>query len=474
MAAAHIKPSDFGLAARLTTNNLYEWQNQTMDAVANGYRSALCAPNGSGKSSTVVCFLILWFLHEYPRGRVVVTSGSWTQLENQVFNSLKAFATHPFFANWQFLDSHVETPQGGFADGISVNDSRKAVGYHKNADSPVLLIIDEASAVSDDVFLAFNKCTPTFQLITGTAGPASGQFYRLFTSEAQYWFTRRISYRDCTHLRETQRLIDLDLYGADSIFYKNRWESAFTSDGGESVISLDSIRSLMSNPPAWEQPGFLTAGCDFAAGGGNLCVLALARGNKLELDQARWCWSHANTNHSAARFVNLFRELKLASHQIFADGDGLGRGFVDNLEECGFFVREIHNGAAAKDSNRYASIVAEQWDSLAMLIVKKRIILPNCEELFAQLSNRRREYAIRDGLVKIKLESKQDMRARNVSSPDLADACVLALMNGWGSLPGNLNPERHERLHKELQECARMIERARSPFATGYVSFRGW
>ena len=364
MASAHIKPSDFVIAGRLTTNNLYEWQNLSMDAVANGYRSALCAPNGSGKSSTVVAFLILWFLHEYPRGRVVVTSGSWSQLENQVFNSLKSFATHPFFSDWVFLDSSIKTHAGGSCDGISVNDSRKAVGYHKNPDSPVLLVIDEASAVSDDVFLAFSKCTPTFQLITGTAGPSSGQFYRTFTSEAQYWFTRRISWRNCPHLSSTQRLIDLDLYGEGSIYYKNRWESAFASDGGESVISLDAIRECVAHPPAWEQSGLLTAGCDFAAGGGALCVLALARGNKLELDQARWCWSHANTNHSAARFVNLFRELKLKSHQIFADGDGLGRGFVDNLEECDFFVREMHNGAAAKDSNRYASIVAEQWANL--------------------------------------------------------------------------------------------------------------
>src|SRR4029077_12548192 len=127
-------------------------------------------------------------------------------------------------------------------------------------------------------------------------------------------------------------------------------------------------------------------------------------------------WSHANTNHSAGKFVTLFREVKLQSHQIFADGDGLGRGFVDKLEECGFFVREMHNGAKAKDNDRYASILAEQWDQLNTLIVKRRIILPAWEELFAQLSNRRREYSIKEGLVKIKLESKADMRARNVNS----------------------------------------------------------
>jgi hypothetical protein len=472
---AHLKPSDFALAARLTSHKLYEWQNKCMDAVAAGYQTALCAPNGSGKSSTVVTFLILWFLHEYPRGRVIVTSGSWSQLENQVFTSLKNFATHEFFKDWEFLDTSIKTPAGGSCEGISVNDSKKAVGYHKDENSPVLLIIDEASAVFDPVFESFGKCSPTFQLITGTAGAASGRFYRLFTSEAKFWFTTKIDFRDCPHLSDTKRMIDLEIYGSDSIFYKNRWLSAFASDAGESVISLDAIRECVAYPPAWEQPGFVTCGCDFAAGGGNLCVLCLARGNKIELDEANWCWSHANTNHSAGKFVTLFRELKLQSHQIFADGDGLGRGFVDNLEECDFYVREMHNGAAAKDSDRYASIVAEQWDQLNTLIVKRRIILPACEELFAQLSNRRREYSIKDGLLKIKLESKADMRARNVSSPDLADAAVLALMNGWGSLPGNLNPAGDKRMRKELERVNRTMEHYRSPFATRFIDFsRGW
>ena len=473
MAAAHIKPSDFGLAARLTTNNLYEWQNQTMDAVANGYRSALCAPNGSGKSSTVVCFLILWFLHEYPRGRVVVTSGSWTQLENQVFNSLKAFATHPFFANWQFLDSHVETPQGGFATASASMIPAKPSATTKTLTHPSCsLSMRPAPSAMMSFWLSTNAPLP-FNLSPAppalppadsiasllpkpNIGSPEDQLPRLSAPQGNSTPHRPRPLRRRLHLLQKSMGISLHF----------RWRRK------RDFVGLYPLPHV--HPPAWEQPGFLTAGCDFAAGGGNLCVLALARGNKLELDQARWCWSHANTNHSAAGSLTSLENLNSQCHQIFADGDGLGRGFVDNLEECGFFVREIHNGAAAKDSNRYASIVAEQWDSLAILIVKKRIILPNCEELFAQLSNRRREYAIRDGLVKIKLESKQDMRARNVSSPDLADACVLALMNGWGSLPGNLNPERHERLHKELQECARMIERARSPFATGYVSFRGW
>jgi hypothetical protein len=471
----HIKPSDFVHAANLTSDKLYGWQKDVIDAVASGWPSALIAPNGSGKSSRAVTYLILWFLHEYPRGRCIVTSGSWSQLENQIFNSLKGFATHEFFKSWEFLDSSVKNNKGGFCNGISVNDSTRAVGYHKDADSPVLLIIDEASAVSDAVFEAFGKCSPTFQLVTGTAGTASGRFYRLFTSEKDYWFTRKIDFRQCPHLPDTKRLVDLEIFGENSPFYRNRWLSEFASDNGENVISLDAIRECVAHPPPWEQPGFVTAGCDFAGSGADQCTLALARGNKVEIDPHHWAWHAANTNHSAGRFVSLFRELNLQSHQIFADVDGLGIGFVNNMQECGYFVREMRNGSPARDPDRYANINAEQWDQLATLIVKRRIILPNCEELFLQLSNRQRQYVISAGKLRIKLESKQSMKARNVHSPDLADALVLALMNGWGGLPQNLNPAASKRFSQDLATCERINRRGRSEFAVEYVDWnRVW
>jgi hypothetical protein len=67
------------------------------------------------------------------------------------------------------------------------------------------------------------------------------------------------------------------------------------------------------------------------------------------------------------------------------------------------------------------------------------------------------------------------MRSRNVSSPDMADACVLALMNGWRSLPANLNPAGDKRMHQELATCARLLKHGQSLFATPYIDFsRGW
>jgi len=200
--------------------NLYTWQIETLAACGKGMPTACLAPNGSGKSSTVLTALILWFLSEFPTGRAIVTSGSWAQLKSQLFDSLKRFQHHPLFRGWDFQESAIKTPQGGFAIGLSVEDAYKMEGHHRRDDSPVLIAIDEAKAISDPVFEAIGKCTPTFQITVSSAGPAAGKLYRIFTSESQFWFRRRVTYRECPHLPEAQRLIDIELYpqGENSTF----------------------------------------------------------------------------------------------------------------------------------------------------------------------------------------------------------------------------------------------------------------
>jgi hypothetical protein len=76
--AAHTQPHDFAVSALHL--NLYPWQANALATAGRGMPSVVCAPNGSGKSSVTITGLILWFLHEFPLGRAVVTSGSWAQL----------------------------------------------------------------------------------------------------------------------------------------------------------------------------------------------------------------------------------------------------------------------------------------------------------------------------------------------------------------------------------------------------------
>lgn len=59
----------------------YDWQINTYEDINDYRRTAVVAANGSGKTVSLVGPVVLWWLYCFPRGRVVLTSGSWRQLK---------------------------------------------------------------------------------------------------------------------------------------------------------------------------------------------------------------------------------------------------------------------------------------------------------------------------------------------------------------------------------------------------------
>jgi hypothetical protein len=146
---ARIAPPVFAFSALKL--NLYTWQIETLAGVGKGMPTACLLPTVPAKAPPFLTELILWFLSEFPTGRAIVTSGSWAQLKSQLFDSLKRFQHHPLFRGWDFQESAIKTPQGGFAIGLSVDDAYKMEGHHRRNDSPVLIAIDEAKAMVADL-----------------------------------------------------------------------------------------------------------------------------------------------------------------------------------------------------------------------------------------------------------------------------------------------------------------------------------
>ncbi len=120
--------------------------------------------------------------------------------------------------------------------------------------------------------------------------------------------------------------------------------------------------------------------------------------------------------HSVGKFLTLFRKLNLQSYQVGGD-EGYGHQLMDRMQEEGFYLHRFNNGSPAKRSHIYANLSAEWWSTVGQLIERRQIIIPNDEKLIAQLTSRRKLY---DSKGREKLESKADLRARGVESPDRA------------------------------------------------------
>jgi hypothetical protein len=158
-----------------------------------------------------------------------------------------------------------------------------------------------------------------------------------------------------------------------------------------------------------------------ALGDGDESVLALRDGNIVTLEEN---FRADNLDAVCARFIAAFMRLRLKPHQIDGDEGGGGKLICDRLQSLGWRINRVNNGVAPRYCEHYANLAAEMWFEGAKQIARREIILPDDDELRAQILDRKR---VPNARGKLAVESKTDMKRRGISSPDRADAVFGAM-----------------------------------------------
>jgi len=87
---------------------------------------------------------------------------------------------------WRDHDHLIVTPTGGRLTAFVTDESSRAEGYHeRKPDGPLLMIINEAREVHDEIFKAFNRCSYNLLLVISTGGLMQGKFYDAFTKDGR-------------------------------------------------------------------------------------------------------------------------------------------------------------------------------------------------------------------------------------------------------------------------------------------------
>ena len=404
----------------LGMEDLYGWQILALEAYGQGLPVALCAANGSGKTQRVIAVAVLWQLSYWPRSVIPITSGSWTQLEHQLWPALERHAERYSHFNW--MSMRVVTDQGGEAFAFSTNEPGRAEGYHGTTEEPLGYIIDEAKTVPDGIYHASNRCTSQFRLISSSAGGPLGFFYDCFHKLRSEYFTRRVTSAECTHLREKFER-DQRIYMSEDPIFRSMHFSEFGIDVDFiPIINPLLLRRLYEKPPT-KIVNSRSAFCDFAAGRDEN-VLALRDGNLVSLVR---CWRETDTAQAVRQFIAEFKRLNLVPSEIFGDEGGLGHNMCDALAEAGWRINRVSNQSEALDSEHYCNLGSEAWFMAARKIERREVILPDDPIFFEQATTRKAEY-----------DSKQRMRAQDkktmAKSPDRADAVFGAIYSAESPL----------------------------------------
>jgi hypothetical protein len=418
------KPSAF--ASNVLGINLYDWQRKVLrDLEPRDCRVALRAANGSGKTSTVISAILIWHALVYPRSIAVTTAGVFRQVESQLWPSLRNHIAKLGGA-WEVTSGEIRYlhPNGNTSRiiGYSATDPGRAEGWHAEDHEyhPLLMVVDEAKTVADPLFEAISRCQPTRLLIASSPGGTSGAFYRAFTKEANMWQKHAVTAFDCPHITQAQIDEVTQRYGEKHPLTRSMIYGEFVDIGLESlVINLTQLQNCHNTPPRF-RPGVRIAGVDFAAGG-DQNVICISDGNKI---LPMIAWREKDTMAAVGRFIVEFKKAGLEANNIYADASGMGMVMCDALAESGWVVNRVNFGATAYDNNAYTNRSAEMWYGMAKKIEDAEIILPEDEDLTAQLTCRR---TITNSKGKLGVESKDSMRARGIASPDRADALALCL-----------------------------------------------
>jgi phage terminase large subunit len=105
---------------------------------------------------------------------------------------------------------------------------------------------------------------------------------------------------------------------------------------------------------------------------------------------------------------------------VVIDEGGLGYGILDRLNEQRYKVRGVNFGWKAKNPVMWKNKRSEMWGAMREWL--RNASLPDDRQLKADLIGPRK---LIDSSGAIQLESKKDMKARGLASPDAADAIAV-------------------------------------------------
>jgi len=417
----------------------YEWQKEFHITVGNAEATdknpwcyTVTAGNGAGKDSYIIAWLAMWFIVSKVRSRVIITSGSVNQVNTQTEPYIREVANkiNKWFEKKSGQPQAMVMCQKHYirclASGSEIrlfatDDAGKAEGYHPMPypGSKMLLIVNEAKSVTEEIFTALHRCTGySHWLEISSPGEPRGHFYES---------TKRypgivVDYTMCPHISEMQRLRDADTHGVSSIFYRSCYLGLFTLVTEKSVVDMICIEKCRAAKIKHKLAGTISIGGD-VAGGKDKNTVTIFNGNKFI---ALHRWRERDMAKTAGQFIKIFLQYPGAS--VAMDSNALGQPIVDmiradsRIQEAGITVTGIRNQGKALNQAVYGNRGAEIWTKGSRLIEQCKII---CDFSDAQLVDQltKRRFTDPDG-VKLYLESKADHPGE---SPDEADSFMLAL-----------------------------------------------
>ena len=378
-------------------------------------------------------------LYSNPGSLVLTTAPTHRQVRSVLWAEIRKQARAAAFRlGGAITETAIRLDDDWFALGLATDEPERFQGYHAER---LLLVFDEAPGISPEIYEAARGLLTSRHarvLLIGNPTEPAGPFYEAFRTPG--WTTIHIPCTACPNVRlgrvthpslvtaewvEAQRAE----WGEDSPAFRARVLGEFPVEHAARLIPLAWIHAAQARPKPGRSDSEHWLGVDVARYGSDRTAFAIATDRGVVSVR---CLSGLSTMETAGRTIAVAREYGIAPAAIAIDDAGVGGGVTDRLREQGWSVRAV-NGAARPESGAFANTRAELYWRLRTALSAENeppFALPDDRELARQLSALTYSF---DSRGRIRLAPKDAARRDLRVSPDMADACALAMTCGHGA-----------------------------------------
>lgn len=420
-----------------TQQGVLPWQWEASRLLVAKRKLAIKSGHGVGKTA-FESWCILWFMCCYFPCKIPCTANSASQLHDVLWAELAKWfrqlsERYPSLADqFEFqkstfcMKSH---PLESFAVPRTARKEKPDAlqGFHSEN---VMVLADEAGGIEDVIFEVGQGAMTgenSFVVLAGNPTRRGNFFFKVFHLFKDLWATITVNAETVPMVSPASIESYARQYGIESDQYRVRVLGEFPTVDSMQFIDPELYeRASLIEPQVFISDAHIL-GVDVARFGADASVLYPRKGRDARtLPFVRLF--KKNTMEVSAVVAEM--HLKHRFDQIFIDAGGVGGGVVDRCLQMGLPVIGIDFGGKAdraipgQEAVMYANKVAEMWGNMKMALTQG-LAIPKHDGLRDEMCGREYGYTLKEGRDALILESKDDMRKRGLSSPDIPDALAL-------------------------------------------------
>jgi hypothetical protein len=396
--------------------------------------------HNTGKDA-VASWIALWFLVTRPYAKVVVTAPTNRQLRDIFLAEISKWLRQSLVADeFRILKDSVIQKDASkewwlrlISPSVRATKDEQAetlAGLHGDH---LLIICDESSGIPDPTFIPLEGAMSQPDnkvLLIGNMTRNSGYYYDTHFSESakQDWYRLHWDSRKSSNVDKSMPEYFARKYGIDSNIFRIRVEGNPPLQDENTLIPLWAAIQCIGNTfdVAEDEPLYL--GVDVARYGSDASIILPRQGLRID----PWETFRKLNTIDLGGFINqTYQELNASGVAI--DVIGVGAGVADWLEKHNLRnLYQVNVTNSSSNIEKFHKLRDELWVRVRDNCILGKYSFPevklvgDTESLGNQLANElatvRYKFNQHGGII---VESKKDMKARGIASPNIADALGL-------------------------------------------------